>query len=180
VAGAIYGLRLGKRSGKHRLRSRHEHGSRHMDTHQPFVRRESQSRRGHPEADRVLPARGSRSRILGAGEGPRAFLWEQYGKTRATIGSGVRPLYDRRYRCSGNGEYSHPRGPVPRDSGRMIFAMMDNLAYQPGRGQNWIIHEDGDGPEVGRNNDLWDVACRTGRMRTPCRMTACGSGRSTT
>src|SRR4029453_8300548 len=34
------------------------------------------------------------------------------------------------------------------------FAMMDNLSYQPGRG-NWIIHEDGDGPEVGRNNDLW-------------------------
>jgi hypothetical protein len=34
------------------------------------------------------------------------------------------------------------------------FAMMDNMAYQPGRG-NWIIHEDGDGPEVGRNNDLW-------------------------
>jgi Alkaline phosphatase PhoX len=34
------------------------------------------------------------------------------------------------------------------------FAMMDNLAHQPGRG-NWIIHEDGDGPEVGRNNDLW-------------------------
>jgi len=34
------------------------------------------------------------------------------------------------------------------------FAMMDNIAYQPGRG-NWIIHEDGDGPEVGRNNDLW-------------------------
>ena len=35
------------------------------------------------------------------------------------------------------------------------FAMMDNIAYQPGRG-NWIIHEDGDGPEAGRNNDLWD------------------------
>jgi hypothetical protein len=34
------------------------------------------------------------------------------------------------------------------------FAMMDNIAYQPGRG-NWIIHEDGDGPAVGRNNDLW-------------------------
>jgi Bacterial protein of unknown function (DUF839) len=34
------------------------------------------------------------------------------------------------------------------------FAMMDNLAQQPGRG-NWVIHEDGDGPEVGRNNDLW-------------------------
>ena len=34
------------------------------------------------------------------------------------------------------------------------FAMMDNIAYQPGRG-NWIIHEDGDGPDVGRNNDLW-------------------------
>jgi secreted PhoX family phosphatase len=34
------------------------------------------------------------------------------------------------------------------------FAMMDNIAYQPGRG-NWIVHEDGDGPSVGRNNDLW-------------------------
>ena len=37
------------------------------------------------------------------------------------------------------------------------FAMMDNLAYQPGRG-NWIVHEDGDGPNVGRNNDLWSCA----------------------
>jgi hypothetical protein len=26
--------------------------------------------------------------------------------------------------------------------------MPDNTAF-------WIIHEDGDGPEVGRNNDLW-------------------------
>jgi len=34
------------------------------------------------------------------------------------------------------------------------FAMMDNLAHQPGRG-NWIIHEDGDGPDAGQNNDLW-------------------------
>ncbi len=34
------------------------------------------------------------------------------------------------------------------------FAMMDNIAYQPGRG-NWVILEDGDGPEVGRNNDVW-------------------------
>jgi hypothetical protein len=38
------------------------------------------------------------------------------------------------------------------------FAMMDNIAYQPGRG-NWIIHEDGDGPSIDnpnrRNNDLW-------------------------
>ena len=32
--------------------------------------------------------------------------------------------------------------------------MPDNMAYQPGRG-NWIIHEDGAGPDVGRNNDLW-------------------------
>ncbi len=33
------------------------------------------------------------------------------------------------------------------------FAMMDNLAYQPGRG-NWLIHEDGD--QLLGNNDLWD------------------------
>ena len=37
------------------------------------------------------------------------------------------------------------------------FAMMDNIAYQPGRG-NWIVHEDGDGPDVGRNNDLWSCS----------------------
>jgi hypothetical protein len=34
------------------------------------------------------------------------------------------------------------------------FAMMDNIAYQPGRG-NWLIQEDGDGPLVGRNNDIF-------------------------
>jgi len=34
------------------------------------------------------------------------------------------------------------------------LAMPDNMAYQPGRG-SWIIHEDGAGPAVGRNNDLW-------------------------
>jgi secreted PhoX family phosphatase len=41
--------------------------------------------------------------------------------------------------------------------GNMQFAMMDNLAYQPGPG-NWIIHEDGDGASFTpqRNNDLWD------------------------
>jgi Alkaline phosphatase PhoX len=38
--------------------------------------------------------------------------------------------------------------------GTADFAMMDNIAYQPGRG-NWVINEDGDGPEVGRNNDIW-------------------------
>src|SRR5204863_8008392 len=41
--------------------------------------------------------------------------------------------------------------------GTWDFAMMDNLAHQPGRG-NWIIHEDGDGAEFGRNNDLWSCA----------------------
>jgi len=38
--------------------------------------------------------------------------------------------------------------------GNPELAMPDNIAYQPQRG-NWIIHEDGDGPDVGRNNDLW-------------------------
>jgi hypothetical protein len=38
--------------------------------------------------------------------------------------------------------------------GTSELAMMDNLAFQPGRG-NWILHEDGAGPDVGRNNDLW-------------------------
>ncbi len=39
-------------------------------------------------------------------------------------------------------------------AGTPELAMMDNLAWQPGRG-NWILHEDGDGPDAGRNNDLW-------------------------
>jgi secreted PhoX family phosphatase len=34
------------------------------------------------------------------------------------------------------------------------FAMPDNVAYQPVSG-NWIVHEDGEGPEFGRNNDIW-------------------------
>jgi secreted PhoX family phosphatase len=34
------------------------------------------------------------------------------------------------------------------------FAMMDNIAYEPVHG-NYVMHEDGDGPDVGRNNDLW-------------------------
>jgi secreted PhoX family phosphatase len=34
------------------------------------------------------------------------------------------------------------------------LAMMDNLAYQPGRG-NWLLQEDGDGPDEGRNNDIF-------------------------
>ncbi len=40
--------------------------------------------------------------------------------------------------------------------GTSDFAMMDNIAYQPGRG-NWVINEDGDGAELNpaRNNDIW-------------------------
>ena len=40
--------------------------------------------------------------------------------------------------------------------GNREFAMMDNIAYQPGRG-NWIVHEDGEGPKYSfpRNNDIW-------------------------
>jgi secreted PhoX family phosphatase len=33
-------------------------------------------------------------------------------------------------------------------------AMMDNVAFQPGR-KNWIFHEDGDIAVNGKNNDLW-------------------------
>lgn len=43
--------------------------------------------------------------------------------------------------------------------GHFDFAMMDNIAYQPGRG-NWLIQEDGEGPDATppRNNDIW--TCR--------------------
>ncbi len=34
------------------------------------------------------------------------------------------------------------------------LAMNDNVEYQESRG-NWILHEDGDGPDTGFNNDLW-------------------------
>jgi secreted PhoX family phosphatase len=41
--------------------------------------------------------------------------------------------------------------------GNLQFAMMDNIAYQPGSG-NFLVHEDGEGPFFGRprNNDIWD------------------------
>jgi secreted PhoX family phosphatase len=42
-------------------------------------------------------------------------------------------------------------------TGTREFAMMDNIAYQPGRG-NWIIQEDGDAPGFivnPHNNDIW-------------------------
>ncbi|HEY3110647.1 MAG TPA: hypothetical protein VGL23_17950, partial [Chloroflexota bacterium] len=40
--------------------------------------------------------------------------------------------------------------------GSPAFAMPDNIAYQPGRG-NWIIHEDADTTYLApHNNDLWD------------------------
>ena len=41
--------------------------------------------------------------------------------------------------------------------GNFDFAMMDNVAYQPGSG-NWVMNEDGEGPffATPRNNDIWD------------------------
>jgi secreted PhoX family phosphatase len=41
--------------------------------------------------------------------------------------------------------------------GNFQFGMMDNVAYQPGRG-NWLINEDGEGPffATPRNNDIYD------------------------
>ena len=38
--------------------------------------------------------------------------------------------------------------------GSADFAMMDNIAYEPIHG-NFVINEDGDGAEFGRNNDIW-------------------------
>jgi secreted PhoX family phosphatase len=38
--------------------------------------------------------------------------------------------------------------------GTWDFAMMDNIAYEPVHG-NYVINEDGDGADVGRNNDIW-------------------------
>lgn len=40
--------------------------------------------------------------------------------------------------------------------GNFDFAMMDNIAYQPGHG-NWLVQEDGEGPDATppRNNDIW-------------------------
>jgi Alkaline phosphatase PhoX len=41
--------------------------------------------------------------------------------------------------------------------GNVQLAMMDNIAYQPRRG-NWLVHEDGEGSTYtpARNNDIWD------------------------
>jgi secreted PhoX family phosphatase len=39
--------------------------------------------------------------------------------------------------------------------GSSDMAMVDNVAYQPGRG-DWVLLEDGDISDTGKNNDLWD------------------------
>lgn len=63
--------------------------------------------------------------------------------------------------CLNDGSLSRATDGISRPDVQLLIvgnpelAMMDNIAWQPGRG-NWILHEDGDGPEEGRNNDLWD------------------------
>ena len=54
------------------------------------------------------------------------------------------------------------------------FAMMDNIAYQPGRG-NWVVHEDGD--QLHAATTTCGTACRTERTTTCCRTAASGSAR---
>ena len=44
------------------------------------------------------------------------------------------------------------------------FAMPDNIAYQPGSG-NWIIHEDGEGPEFGSQGDRLEERQVTENLR---------------
>src|SRR5262245_18360167 len=65
--------------------------------------------------------------------------------------------------CVTDGFYANVTSPTTTPEvqylvlGTSDFAMMDNLAYQPLRG-NWIIHEDGDAPgraSNAHNNDLW-------------------------
>jgi secreted PhoX family phosphatase len=39
-------------------------------------------------------------------------------------------------------------------AGNSELAMQDNMAYNPRKGF-WVMNEDGEGPGVGRNNDIW-------------------------
>lgn len=53
-------------------------------------------------------------------------------------------------------------------SGNPSYAMPDNIAYEPGRG-NWVIHEDAEtGYLTPHNDDLWD--CLRGRQSAQRRL----------
>jgi secreted PhoX family phosphatase len=154
VAGNVYGLRLGKRSGNTDYGQGTETGLGTwvpLSGVAPIDLRASAStlkltgyyRPEDLELDRGAYARGI-VRMCGDNTG-NEFEDHTWGNTTClTDGSPTTALAD-----TATPEVQY------LVIGSANFAMMDNIAYQAGRG-NWIIHEDGDISSTRKNNDLWD------------------------
>jgi hypothetical protein len=153
VSGAVYGLRLGKRNGD----TDYGHGSNtglgawvtitpsddaDLRAAAAAAKLTGYYRPEDIDIDRVALAHG-KVRFCGnnTGNEDQDHQWgETVCATDGTVGEATlnTAIPELQYLVIGTPE----------------LAMMDNMAYQPGRG-NWILHEDGAGPDVGRNNDLW-------------------------
>ena len=78
ASGKVYGLRLGKRSEQHRLRSGLQYRPRHLGARLPRRSTPTSEPRGDAQADGVLPARGCRDRSLSALRRIGPLLREQH------------------------------------------------------------------------------------------------------
>ena len=154
VPGSIYGLRLGKRSGNTDYGQRTESGLgswiQVTTTADPDLRAEAATlkltgfyRPEDMEFDRNALAMGSvRWCSPATGNESEDHLW------------GTVPCVTDGTVAEATANTATPEA-QPFLIGNPQLAMPDNIAQQPGTG-NFLIHEDGDGPLVGRSNDLWD------------------------
>jgi secreted PhoX family phosphatase len=153
AAGAVYGLRLGKRSGNTDYGQASETG---LGTWIPVTSTPNQNLRAlaatlkltgyyRPEDFEIDPVALSDGKVRfcanNTGNESQNQNWGQTicltdGTTAQALANTALPAVQ--FFVLGSAD----------------FAMVDNIAYQPGLG-NWVINEDGDGPEVGRNNDIW-------------------------
>jgi len=153
VAGAVYGLRLGKRSGNSDYGQGTETG---MGTWIPVTSSPNGNLRSlaatlkltgyyRPEDMEIDPVALSEKKVRfcsnNTGNESQDHLW---GETICTT--------------DGTIAQSLANTAIPEVQnfvlGSSEFAMMDNIAYEPVHG-NWVINEDGDGADFGRNNDIW-------------------------
>jgi secreted PhoX family phosphatase len=155
--GSIYGLRLGKRSGNTDYGQGTEFG---LGTWIPIP----------PAADPDLRAQAAALKLTGyyrpedldldpaaVADGTARWCANNTGnESQDHLWGETICVTDGTVAQAAGGAASTPEV-QPFVIGNPQFAMMDNLAYQPGRG-NWLVHEDGDGPLLNpaRNNDLWD------------------------
>ena len=112
---------------------------------------------GRAQADRLLPARGHRHRPRRRWRpGKVRFCGNNTGNESRTSNYGETICITRRHAGQAVANTATPEVQLLRAWAARRCAMLDNIAYQPGRG-NWVLHEDADTHvPTPHNNDLWD------------------------